>query len=118
MSQNITKRPGCPRLLSIAVMNTTSKSNVGRKGFISDSSQFITNSRQGSNSRQGLEAEPEVEAMEKPCSLACSLWVTQFVFYTTQVHLPKVGTTHSGLGPPTLIIHQENVPTLASRPIL
>ena len=36
------------------------------------------------------------------------LWLSQPAFLYTQDHLPRGGTTHSGLGPPIPIINQEN----------
>jgi hypothetical protein len=30
--------------------------------------------------------------------------------HTVQNHLPRSGTTHSGLGPSISVVHQENVP--------
>lgn len=47
-------------------------------------------------------------ATEEYCSLACSSLLAQSAFHIT--HLLRDATAHSGLGPSTSIINQENVP--------
>jgi hypothetical protein len=42
--------------------------------------------------------------------LACFPDLLSLFSYTTQDYLPRGGTTHSGLGPPTSIINQDSVP--------
>lgn len=37
-------------------------------------------------------------------------FVPSYVSYTTQVHPPRGGTTHRGLGPSLSIVNQENTP--------
>lgn len=56
----------CLKLLSAAVINTRTKSNVGRKGLISASSPSQ------SKVRTKLKGRREAEAMEKNYLLACS----------------------------------------------
>ena len=77
------------------------KSNLGRKGFLSaynfqDTS--ITEGSQGKDSRQevNMEAGTEAKAMEEPRRLACSTWLAQPVFSTTQDQLPRGGTAPMG----------------------
>lgn len=60
-----------------------------RKGFISDSSQFIMKGCQGRNSRQGQTLK-RTEAMEKCCLLACSLCLTQFIFIQPRTTVPRM----------------------------
>jgi hypothetical protein len=38
-------------------------------------------------------------------------WLAQSALYTTLEHLPRSGTTHSGLDNLTATIKQENIPT-------
>jgi hypothetical protein len=56
------------------------------------------------NSR--LDSEAEVEASEERHSLSALL--AQFAFLHTQGDLPRDGAAHSGLGPPTSVINQNN----------
>lgn len=54
---------------------------------------------------EGTEAETKEEHALLPCLLL------NYLSGTYQDHLSVSGTTHSGLGPPTLIISQETTPT-------
>ena len=55
-------------LIFVAVIDTMTESNLGRKGFITaHSCGSITKGSQGRN----LEAGTETEAMEEHCSLGC-----------------------------------------------
>jgi hypothetical protein len=40
------------------------------------------------------------------------IYLVIYLFNTTQDHLPKGDSTHSGLGPPTPIINKENAPQI------
>jgi hypothetical protein len=61
-------------MLSIAVVNTMSKRNLGRKEFISSSKLWaIVIGSEGRNSRN-LEAGIKAEIMEEQCLLACFLY--------------------------------------------
>lgn len=63
---------------------------------------------QGRNSRK----EPEGKSRGRGPGgvLPTGLFPMAHLAYTTQDHLPKGGTTHSKLGPPTSIINQGNAP--------
>lgn len=62
------------------------------------------------------EAGIKAETTEEPCLQVCIPWLAQvfgfyfILFYTTQCHLPREGTTHSELGPLMSSINQENAP--------
>jgi hypothetical protein len=56
--------------------NTMTKSNLGRKGFIS-----ITVSGQELQQGQNHEAGADAEAMEECCLLACSFWLFRAAFF-------------------------------------
>lgn len=45
------------------------------------------------------------EAMKEHCVLACSQWLAQSVFLSSRTCLPRVGTIHNELSPPTSIIN-------------
>lgn len=55
----------------------------------------------------------EAETMEECCLLDEPHSSLSSLLYTTQDHLPRLSTTHSGVRPPTSIISQENVPQMA-----
>ena len=59
--------------------------------------------------RGGTQEEPGDrnlgKGLERRCLLAWTTRLAQSAFYTTQVHLPRGDTTHSGLCPPTSIIN-------------
>jgi hypothetical protein len=61
---------------------------------------------QGRNSRQEL----NTEAMEECYLLACFRLTLIYLSYTAQAHMPRDGTTHSGLGPPISTSIHENSP--------
>lgn len=89
---------------------TLTKTNLGRKKFISFLTLRLQSSTEDGQDRNTSEALA-VETIESRCLLACSLrLMLSYLPYTAQVHLPRKGTTHSGLGPPTLISNQENIP--------
>lgn len=57
---------------------------------------------------QGLQTETwEQELKQKPWRNSTQ-WVSQFAFLPTLNHPPGGGTTHTGLGPSTSVINQEN----------
>jgi hypothetical protein len=61
---------------------------------------------------KNLVAKTKAEAMEKHCLLFFSSWppppgLLSRLSPTTQIHLPKGGTTLSRLDPPTAIINQQ-----------
>lgn len=59
-----------------------------------------------------LEEGTEAENMEECCYLpACSGLMFSYLSNTDQVHLPKDGIVHSGLGSSTWVINQEDAPT-------
>lgn len=100
-------------LLVVAVIDTTTKSNAGNKGFTRlphPRTEFNNERSQGRNSKQGPEAGTDAETTEQCCLLACSPELAQPSFFSTKNHFPGNGTALSGLGPPTSIINQENVP--------
>ena len=58
---------------------------------------------------RNLEAGTEAEIIAEHCLLDYILWFTQPAFLYNPEHLPRNGTAHSGLCPPTSIINQENI---------
>ena len=79
------------------------KTNLGRKGFISAYSS--NHNPLGRKIRAGNQDR-------KPSTgkLAAYYWFTHSFSCRTQDHEPRGGTAHSGLGPPTVVIDQENAP--------
>lgn len=58
---------GCPSLLSITVINIMTKSNVGRRGFVSfHNSQSIMKEIQGRVLRQELKQKPQRNVSYRP----------------------------------------------------
>lgn len=80
----------CAHLLPVVVINTTSQSNLGRKGFI-----WLTLPGNSPPMKSGQ--EPGAEATEDCCFLAWSLVYAGFLI-PAQTHLPRDGSTNSGLG--------------------
>jgi hypothetical protein len=87
------------------------QSNLGTKGlffilqFIAAHGKTVWPGTQSMN----LEAKTGAETIEECCLLGCSHGLLNLFFFpTTQAHMPRGGTTHSGLDPPTSIINQEN----------
>ena len=76
----------CSNLLSLAVISTLTKATWG-KGVASYTSRPYS-AMEGSRGRSSLE-----EQRQKPYGPS----------------LPRDGTAHSGLGPPTLIINKDNI---------
>ena len=83
----------------------------GKRLLVSGLQSIPKEARAGTRGRN-VEAETEAEAMEECCLLAC-LWLASgflsYFYYTTQDHLPRDATTHSGLGPLSTN-NQENAP--------
>ena len=77
----------CSSLVSVAVVNTTTKGNLGGK--------CLFHFTDYSPSRRDTEG-PKAENMEESCCLACS---ASYLSYIDQACLPMDGTKHSGLGP-------------------
>jgi hypothetical protein len=83
----------------VAWINTMSKSKLGRKGFLSDNSSSLRAVRVGWGGG-GTKAEHEGGPTEESCS------------QLKPGYLPNTAkATHTGLGPPTQMISQGNVPT-------
>lgn len=97
------KQKNCVSLLYIVMINTKTKTNLWRKGFISVYfPQSSLGGSQGRNLEVGAEAYRERNA-------ACWLSLDDFlslVSYTTQDHLSRDDITHSGLGPPISVNNQ------------
>lgn len=60
---------------------------------------------------QSFRARTEAEALRGLCLLACFLWLVQL---SSLYNMSRAGTTHQGLGLPTLIMNQENAPSRAT----
>lgn len=86
--------------VSVVMINTMTESSLGKKGFISPFSstlQSVIEGRLGRTTRQKLMLKPGRNAVH---------WHAHPAFlYATQDHMPRVGTTHSGLRPPTSIMN-------------
>lgn len=52
-------------------------------------------------SEQELDPGIKTETMEEHCLLAYFSGLLSYVSYIAQIHLPRYGTVHSGLIPPT-----------------
>ena len=81
------------------------KGNLGRKAFMFRAFKSIIQGRQGRNSKE-LKQNPQGNAI---------YWLTSsgllnFLSDAAQDYLPRDSATHSGLGPPTTISNQENIP--------
>lgn len=98
-------------LLSVAVLNTTTNSNVGREGCISYySSHSTTEGKQGGTQHRKLKAGTEGLSMEKCCLLPRSPWLAQPAFLYNPGPPARAGASHSGRGPLMSIITQETDP--------
>lgn len=76
-------------LISVAVTNTMSKSNLGRRGFIWIILPGFNSSLR--DKKAGTQAGAEEGIMKKCCLLACSLWIIQSqLSYTTPDLLSSV----------------------------
>lgn len=89
----------CSSLLSDAVINTTSKGTWGRKGAF----HLPSYSPSSGEVKAGTWKQKEKQRSGRMLLTDC---------ITTQAHLPKDGTTHSGLGPPTPVSNQEYAPDI------
>lgn len=103
-------------LLSVAVINTMARGNLGRRGFawlyISAHSPSLREVRTGSN----LQAETEAEAMGECGLLTYFPRLSQPAFLFNRDPLPRGAPPHSGSGPPTSIIDDDD-DGLTHRPI-
>ena len=91
------------------------KNNWGRKGLV----KFTISHRNSSSKEVRVETQGrnmEAGVMKEPCLLTFSPWLPILLSYITQNHLSIGGSTHSGLGHPTLVINQKNSHRLAYRP--
>lgn len=79
------------------MIKITTKGNLERKGFLALLVPVIVH--QGGTSGQDLEAGPEADAIS----------------HRIQDCLPRDGSTHRELSPPTSIINQENFPLTCLR---
>lgn len=90
---------------SAAVINAMTKRNLTCI-FMS-----VTEGSVGRNSIRNREAGTEAESLLTSSPTACSACADR-----AQDHLPRGGTTRSGLGPRTSIISKENAASLAELP--
>lgn len=88
------------RLLSVAVINTVPKSNLGGKSLFQ-----LTVVESSTKGRQGKNLRYQVEAMEE----LASHYLLCLIFYAIQDHSPRDGSTHIILCPPASILNKENV---------
>jgi hypothetical protein len=79
---------------------TLAKANLGRKGFIS--SYRPKSIVEGSQGRMSGKSRGRNHEEKGPHSAS--------LLHFSYIHIPKDGTSHSGLEPPTSISNQENVP--------
>ena len=64
----------------------------------------------GGTQGKNLEAGTEAENIRKCYSLTCHHGLLSLLSYTTQDHLSRGATNHSGLDPPASTINEENHP--------
>ena len=88
--------------VSIAIVNTMTKSILGRKRFIS-SLKTLGLLYYWRNSGQELIQRGNGGTLL--AGLACSAWL---LIAPRTTYLPRGGTSHSGLGPPSSVINQQN----------
>lgn len=91
-----------PSLLSRAVISPVTKIDLGREGFITATGH--------SPSWKAVGEGAGAETTEEFCSLACSLWRAEFS-YTIQSRMPRDGTAHRGMDPPTPTHKIKTVPS-------
>lgn len=98
---------GWPSLLSIAMLTHCPKTTQGGEACTSWW-QSVTEENQGRKTGEGTEARISEYSLlaQSPCKLS-------LLSYMTHRLLPRDGAAYSGLGTPTSIIHQENVPQAA-----
>ena len=82
------------------------KSDLGEKGF--DLLYQILASKGVREETQ--DRHPEEGTLEKPCYWPFPFDFLSLLSYVTQNHLSTGGSRCSRLGPPTLILNQENTP--------
>lgn len=99
--------------------NTMTKSNFGEERVYLG--LWVTAHPQPAIPRQGLKARKNLEAGNKqwPWAKAAYGLAPRLTFsspsFIAQAHLPKDGTTHSGLGTPRSIIVQDDAPQTCPR---
>jgi len=78
---------------------------LGRKGFIHLTFPHCCSSPKevGTGTHTDQEARADAEAMEGDAYWLAAPALLGLLSYRTQNHQPRDGTTHNGLGPPTLI---------------
>lgn len=97
----------CLGLLSTAMINTVTKSNVGRNGFVSS---FVVKGNQSRTSGQKSGGKNWYrDHRETPGLLACFCGLLSLPSCIPQYYPPRGGTTHIGLGHSISIINQENI---------
>lgn len=87
----------CSSLLPVAVPNAMTKRNLERDGFI-NSYLWVAIHQWG-----------KLNPKEKCCFQTCSLTYTQLTSYIAWDQPACDGTTHSGMGPPTSAVNQDNI---------
>lgn len=108
VSAEIKEHDSCSNLPSYSVINTITKSSLGRKWFNSASSfQFIMKGSQDRSSKQEPGDRNRREVAAGTLLTACSPWLPPSTFVPTSIqdHLCRGGTMCSGLGPP----HQSSI---------
>lgn len=101
----------CLCLLSVVMVNTMTKSHLGRKGPVLP--YKLQSLVKGSQCRN-LETRTEAGLWRSVASWLSPHGLFGLLSDTSQVYL---STTHSGLSTPKSAINQENAPTFAYRPI-
>ena len=96
--------PCFPVCFSVTVISTTTRNKLGGMGlFTLYFHVIIHHSKKSGN-------ELKQKQTQGPWKRTAYWPAFSYLSYISQDHLHKGGTAHSGLGPPTSIINQENAP--------
>lgn len=99
--------PGSPHLLSVAVLNTMTKSHLGKERLNFSLWVCLVNQTSRS-SRKNLDEETKTGVLEGHCLLASFPAGTDQLPSAPENHLSKDGTSHSRITPPPPPINQNN----------
>lgn len=106
------RQEDCVSLISVDVIDAVTRTNSGREGFIWFILWHLSPSWR--EARAGTQAgiwRQELKQNQEGTLLAGLLSIlTLLVFLYSPGPLSRVGTTHSGLGPPASAVSQENDP--------
>lgn len=97
----ISLRTQKPPLVSIAVLNSTAKSNLGKGGLFHPTTLSHNHLGKSGTQSRNREAEPETEVMETGSTGLLPHGMLNLLCYTTQGHVSKGGIIPTKLDLPT-----------------